>query len=426
VPTTKADLREAHAHIPAYGREKAYLDLADCAGREDVLERVRRRHAERPSAGWILASGMRPAAWSDPRWPTRQELDAICADRPMLLGSFDHHSAAVNTAALAAAGFDPADPDPVDGVLERDGRGMATGVVLESAFSAARRAIPEPTRAQWRGLIKSALDDLASHGFTEVHDLLSPPLLGPMLAELHDAGELPVDVRLYSDWREVEDEAERARQYERPGVTLGGGKLFADGTLNARTAWMLTPYRSPVPGHPLGTPLTTAGELDAALARCAALGLELAVHAIGDAAVRACLDAKHRNRASRLRIEHCELIDVADVPRFAELGVTCSVQPCHLLYDTEVLRDQMSHRLDRVLPLRELLANGLQGGIDLIFGSDAPIVRPDPEDSIVAAVQRRRVGVSPSGNASSEPLAAAQAISEDAAWRAFGRAAAER
>lgn len=426
MPTMKGDLREAHAHIPAYGREKAYLDLADCASRDEVLERVRRQCSESAGAGWVLASGMRPAAWGDSRWPTRQELDAICADRPVFLGSFDHHSAALNTAALAAAGFAPADPDPVDGVLERDARGLATGVVLESAFGAARRAIPEPTRAEWRGLIKSALDDLGSHGFTEVHDLLSPPLLGPILAELDDAGELSVDVRLYCDWRELEAEAERARQYERPRVRLGGGKLFADGTLNARTAWMLTPYRSPLPGHPLGTPLTTAAELDAALARCAGLGLELAVHAIGDAAVRACLDAKARGRGGALRIEHCELVDAADVPRFAELGVTCSVQPCHLLYDIEVLRDQMPHRLDRVLPLRELLASGLAGGIDLIFGSDVPIVRPDPEDSVVAAVHRRRVATTPSGTVCYEPLGAGQAISEDEAWGAFGRVAAKR
>jgi predicted amidohydrolase YtcJ len=116
-----------------------------------------------------------------------------------------------------------------------------------------------------------------------------------------------------------------------------------------------------------------------------------------------------------LRIEHSELVDAADVPRFAALGVIASVQPCHLLTDIDVLRRQLPHRLDRVLPLRELIDAGCEPGRGLIFGSDAPIVRPHPEDSIQAAVHRRRAGMRPD-----EAVAFGQAISEAEAWACFG------
>lgn len=427
-----APLREAHAHLAAHGRQASYLDLAPCTGPADCLDRVARQAAAlraRGEPGWLLASSMRIEGWSDPRWPTRAELDRACPDRPCLLGSFDYHSGVVNSPALAAAGFTDASPDPVGGVLARDGSGRPTGLLLESAFNAARRAVPEPTPEQWRRLVTHALDDLAAHGFVEVHDLLSQPWLGPLLADLHDQGRTAVRVWLYPPIDELPAASASAASWQRPGVRLAGGKVFADGTLNARTAWMLEPYTDPIPGHERGTPLVTPASLDDALALTRSLNVGLAVHAIGDAAVHAVLDAAARGRLGpaawswdrppALRIEHAELIDAADIPRFAELGVVCSVQPCHLLYDIEVLRRQLPHRLGRVLPLADLIAAGCAPGEGLWFGSDTPIVRPHPRDSLDAAVHRRRVHPGPAGAPTSDPVAFSQAISEHQAWRAF-------
>jgi predicted amidohydrolase YtcJ len=175
--------------------------------------------------------------------------------------------------------------------------------------------------------------------------------------------------------------------------------------------------------------MVTPGELDDAVALCDTLGLHLAVHAIGDGAVRLVLDSIERvsggvirEPGNRHRIEHAEVIDEADVPRFARLGggVVCSVQPCHLLTDIEVLTRQMPHRLHRVLPLRELIdAGSISGGDDrlLWFGSDVPIVRPDPSDSLQAALHRRRVG-----DPESAAIAPSQSITAEEAWAAFARA----
>jgi predicted amidohydrolase YtcJ len=155
------------------------------------------------------------------------------------------------------------------------------------------------------------------------------------------------------------------------------------------------------------------------VADCDRLGLPVAAHAIGDGAVRAVLDAIEavRPRTPGFRIEHAEIIDEADIPRFARLGVLCSPQPCHLLADVEALRRYLPHRLDRVLPLRELIDAGCTPGRRLLFGSDVPIVRADPEDGILAATKRRRADMHPS-----QAIAPAQAITEPEAWACFAPA----
>jgi hypothetical protein len=176
---------------------------------------------------------------------------------------------------------------------------------------------------------------------------------------------------------------------------MGGAKLFADGTLNARTAATLTPCAEPLEAYPLGRMMVTPAEIDAAIAAADAAGLPLATHAIGDRAVREVLDGYERARVRGglrtrgQRIEHCELVDPADVGRFVQLGLTASVQPCHLLADMAVLTRLHGASLHKVLPLRSWLASGLVAGRlegGLVFGSDAPIVGPEPEDSIIAAM----------------------------------------
>lgn len=425
-------LREAHAHIAQHGREMPQLNLATCASRTECLELIateaaRLDHAREP--GWLIANGVRTEAWAGspdgPTWPTLHELDRACPNRPCMLQSFDHHACVVNSSALAATGFRSDSVDPPNGRIVRDAAGHPTGLLLEAAYGAARRAIPAPTNDQQRRFVRAAADDLVRHGFVEVHDLLSQAWLGPILADLDRAGELPVSVWLYPTLEDIESVAAGAAAWQSPRVRLAGAKVFADGTLNSRTAWMLHPYRDPLPGLPRGQQMLSPQQLVDALALTDRLGIGLAVHAIGDAAVRGVLDARaaHTPSARRsksfpsLRIEHAEIIDEVDIPRFAQLDVVCSVQPCHLLYDIEALARGLPHRLDRVLPLRDLIQSGCRPGELLWFGSDTPIVRPDPQDSIQAAVQRRRARMN-----ATESIAPGQAITESQAWAAFGSA----
>jgi len=423
-PVRHGPLREAHAHIASHGRSLTMPDLSRCTSVGECLDVLAGQGVACAPGAWVLAHGARPESWTDARWPMISELDRAVPAVPCAVMSFDHHAVAANTLAMSAAGIDERSPDPPGGVICRDAKsGTLTGLLLERSAHQVWNAAPEPGPGERRAHVIAALADLASHGFVEVHDMLAQPWLGPLLAGLYDAGELALGVDLYTPLDDFDLALRSAPRWQRPGVRLAGAKVFTDGTLNSRTAWVLEEFRDPMPGMERGKPLMTVQEIAAAIRRCRDAGLQLAAHAIGDGAVRACLDAAEKegigNAASGvLRIEHAEIIDVADVPRFAALGVIASVQPCHLLYDIEALRRYLPHRLDRVLPLRDLIDSGLEPGTSLLFGSDVPIVRPNPGDSIAAAVSRRREGMGPY-----EAIASDQAIGEAQAWACFNRPA---
>jgi predicted amidohydrolase YtcJ len=411
-------MREAHAHLPWHARALSMLNVGACREVGECLELIAAAARGVDEGRWLLVTGARVEGWEERRWPTMAELDRACGGRACAVMSFDHHAVVVNTRAMELSRVMEA--EPAGGVVCRGSDGAPTGLLLESAAYQAWNAAPEPTEAEWRVLIPRALQDLARHGFMEVHDLFAPAWLGPLLAELERAGELSMRVRLFAPLDAIEAEAERTRAYASERIALAGAKLFADGTLNSRTAWMIHPYADPMPEYPRGKVIADAGVVKSAVERTARLGLGLAVHAIGDGGVRAVLDgveAAQRAgvRNSEVRIEHCELIDALDVPRFARLGVVASVQPCHLLADIEALHRHVPHRLERVLPLRELIDSGLRPGEGVLFGSDTPVVRPDPGDSIQAAVRRRRAG-----DAASAQIAPGQAITEAEAWACFG------
>lgn len=430
-PPSGLRLREAHVHLAWHGRSLGMLrlgaarDVTECLA---MVEAEARRLDATGARDWLMGVQLRVESWAEPRWPSRGELDRVTgggAGRPAWLMSFDHHSLVANSAALSLAGFREGSPDPEGGVLGRDGSGRLTGLCLESACRRVREAAPEPPAAELCRHVVAALDDLSGHGFVEVHDLLTQPWLPKMLADLHDEGRLPLRVGLFPLVEHLGAVAASRGSWARPGIDLLGGKVFVDGTLNARTAWMLKPYADSMSEHPCGTALMTVDQIAAALTTCRGLGVGMAAHAIGDGAVRACLDAEQRvrdgsgRRNTQFRIEHAEVIDEADVPRFASLGVAASVQPCHLLYDIEVLTRSLPDRLSRVLPLWEMIASGLVPGRDLMFGSDTPIVRPDPIDSIAASVLRARTIGSPGGGPTA-PIAPEQALSAAEAWACFG------
>lgn len=385
------------------------VQLDACNSAQEMLDAIADGSAGRQT---VLAHGARPEAWIEPGWPTLDQLDQSSPEASVAAWCFDYHAIMVNSRALEAIGVGIDTPDPEGGQIGRTPDGSLTGVLYEAAAGMAWSQL-EPKGIDRDALLR-ALEDLSSHGFSHVHDLKAQPSLGEALAAISFKGEL--HFTLYPLVNDLSEVLKTRRDWESDQVRLGGGKIFVDGTLNSRTAWMLHPFADGRAEHPAGMQLMSDKAIEDAIRLCVGEGLQLAAHAIGDAAVRAVLDAAERARAPRgsVRIEHAELIDEADVPRFAELGVIASVQPCHLLYDIEALRRACPDRLDRVLPVRELIDSGLKPGRDILFGSDTPIVRPDPEDSILAATNRGRADM-----ALEDGIAPGQAISEAEAWACF-------
>lgn len=429
------ELRDAHLHLLNHGKALAAVQLADCTSVADVLDRVRRAHAALPEhrAGapvWIDARGLRTEGLAERRYPTLAELDEASPGRPAVLKSFDYHALMGNTPALLEAGIEASTVDPPAGVIVRDEAGAPTGVLIESACNAMYAAQPVDTSAQCAEQLRLAIEDLRSRGFVEVHDMKATPQLAELLLEMDDRGELDgFSITMYA----VSDEFERVQKVMRFAmredtnnpVRFGGLKLFIDGTLNSRTAWMLEPFADPIPSHPTGIPNYTPEQIEMYMRRAHHERFDIAAHAIGDGAVRALLDAYEavekqfgEEPGFTLRIEHAQFIDEADLPRFARAGkkraVIASLQPCHLLTDMEAIERLVPHRAARSFPLKDLIDAAAGAGRDpaemILLGSDSPIVPADAGDNVQASVYRRRAGMD-----ADRAIAPEQAITREAA-----------
>lgn len=392
------------------------LDLGGCTSAESMLDAIAQRASSLEEDEWILAHSVRPEGWDDPHWPTRAQLDHAGGNRPIVAWCFDYHALVVSSAAMSHARID-ASTKIESGVVELDEHNEPTGLLLEHAALHMWNRVPEPDENKRVKMVRSACSHLAALGFVEVHDLKAQPWLGGVLTDLLASGEI-ADMRfdLYPLIPDLKPSLKAQSDGFDERVRITGGKIFVDGTLNSRTAWMLHPYADGHPDRPTGTPMMTPAQIEESLCTCKEVGLPIAAHAIGDGAVRAVLDAIENSGCdhSGCRIEHAELIDEKDLRRFVDLGVKASLQPCHLLPDIEALRRAVPDRLDRVLPIRSLLKSGLAPGVDLLFGSDVPIVRADAADSIQAAVHRRRDGMD-----ETQAINPGEAIDEETAWMCF-------
>lgn len=406
-------MREAHAHLFQLGRSLTMLDCGSCTSAESMLESIAQHARTLPSDAWVLAHSVRIEGWVTPRWPTRQELDHAAGDRPVCAWCFDYHALVASSAALKHAQIDA--QTTIDrGIIDLDDDNSPTGVLYEHAALALWNSVPEPDASLRRSMLIDACGHLGSLGFTEVHDLKAQAWLGPLLSELRASGEVTQSFQLFPLVPDLNATLATRSAWECDALRLAGTKIFTDGTLNSRTAWMLEPFAD---SRTTGTPMMTTDQIDEAMVISKEHTLPVAAHAIGDGAVRAVLDSIERTGCNGMnaRIEHLELVHHDDVPRFNELGVIASVQPCHLLPDIEALNTAIPDRLDRVLPLRSLIESGCVPGESLIFGSDVPIVRANHEDSIHAAVYRRRVGMD-----ESQAIGIDQALTESESLACFG------
>jgi predicted amidohydrolase YtcJ len=400
---------DAHLHCAsaALAAEQPDLNGLDRTAVVALIAEVHRQRLEAGDAdGWLLGHGWTFDALGE--HPHADWLDAAAPGRPVVLWSHDHHSRwlsarAVQLAGLAAVG------DPPAGRIERDAEGRPTGIMYEAAAGLIDAHIPSPTMSDVDWAVGAYARALAALGVTSVHDpghVAPDPELrgGPThYREMARGGHLPL--RVMASVRE--EQLERAIEIGfRTGATVDGDergryrdgwlKLFSDGAVGSRTAALLAPYEAgdpagPPPGGPSGMPVRTAEQLAEVASRAAEHGIASEIHAIGDAAVRTVLDVLEdlpRVPAAMHRVEHAQLVDPADVRRFAALGIPASVQPCHLLSDVDIMRTAWGDRCASALPLSALEASGAL----MPFGTDAPVESADPWRGLAAAVARRGAG----------------------------------
>jgi predicted amidohydrolase YtcJ len=371
-------LADAHVHFPTWALAQNQVSLEGCRSLDEALARV--EGADRGADKVIRGYGWRSGDWTGDEEPSNVRLDEVTGDVPAALIAKDYHSLWLNSPALALAG---GDLEVEGGVVERDAEGKPTGVLREEAawqFKERYLGVPDDAYVE---AMRAGLRLAASRGVTSVHD--KDGWLGALglWQRLEQAGSLTLRV-----WQSVP--AAKLGELSELGIRSGLGssmlrlgylKAFMDGTLGSGTALMLDGS---------GVAITSGEELVEIVLAGAEAGFPVAVHAIGDGANRAALDAFERTRATwrplglRQRIEHAQLLDPADLPRFAELGVAASVQFSHATSDRDLADRLWTGKSQCAYAYRSLVDSGAL----VANGSDAPIEELDPLAGIRAGVRR--------------------------------------
>ena len=375
---------DSHTHFCYYGLSLSGINLDGVAPIEEAIEQVRQFVSNKPADEWIRGLGWNQNLWD--RWPTRQDLDEVAPNNPVVLTRKDVHLFWVNTRALEAVGWGPHTPDPAGGQIDRDSvSGELTGVIREKAMEEFRNLMPPPSRQDWIDSIHAATPDFHRFGITSAHTMEG-------LDEFKALSYLNQTKGLGLRFHTLVAKA-NLDEFTDNGIRTGFGdeflrvgplKVFLDGTLGSQTAEMLQPFER---SGGRGITYTTDEELTSLVDRATTSGISVAMHAIGDKAVRRAIDHFERVGRSGLRhrIEHVQLIDPDDLNRIGALNLIASVQPIHLSSDVEIAHEYWGERSRYAYAFKSLR----EAGMKLAFGSDCPVESPAVLPSIEVARNRR-------------------------------------
>lgn len=390
--TVVPGLIDAHLHFLSYGLSLREIDLMNVPSRAAALERIAARAAATPAGHWLTGRGWDQVLWTEPSFPTAAQLDTVTPEHPAFLRRKCGHAGWANSLALQMAGITRDTPDPAGGAIERDPiTGEPTGILLERAMDLVARLQAIPTDAEAVAAVRVAMKRAHSLGITGIHNMEGAPALRAF-QELRRTGEWKLRVLQQIPEVELDAAIELGIQsgFGDEWIRFGAVKIFADGSLGARSALMVDPYEGEP--HNRGIAVSTAEHLRQQVEKAARAGLAVHIHAIGDQANRNVLDAVEATRRSgiglhlRHRIEHAQVLQPSDVPRFAELGVIPSMQPIHCTQDIVLADRHWGGRSRLAYAWSSLQSSGAM----LAFGSDAPVETPDVMQGIYAAVTRRR------------------------------------
>ncbi len=395
--TLTPGLTDAHVHLVEWALSRLAVDLTTTDSAEAAAHRVAEHAGRGSGSGWVVGRGWDPHRWGAS--PHRRHLDEALPGRPVLLHSHDMHSAWASTVALRAAGVTRDTPEPAGGRIERDPDGEPTGVLRDNAVPLLTGAAPAPAAEERRAALLEGQRALHRVGVSGVHTV-EPESLG-LLEDLRAADQLRLRVLQHLPLAKLDDAIRLGLRsgFGGPWLRIGGVKMFLDGALGSRTAWMREPYEGTTADRGMST--LPPDEFRDAVRRGSAAGLATTVHAIGDAATDLALDVLHADGAALTgrvphRIEHAQLVRrdrLGPSPHPALRSVVCSVQPSHLMTDWRAADRHWGPRAGDAYPFRSLEV----AGATLAFGSDAPVEPPDPRQGLYAAVSRRDLAGEPGG-----------------------------
>jgi len=401
---------DAHAHLGGAGRTKLNVDLTGVKSLAAMLQKIQKFSEEAPAGHWLTGGNWDHTLWAQKVLPSRQNLDKVTDGHPTFLDRIDGHIAIANSAALKAAGITGKTKAPQGGAIDLDAAGEPTGILRESAQDLIYKVIPPPSHVERRKGDLLAINDALSHGVTTVQDNSSwDDFL--VYEELEKEGNLHLRISEWLPFSEPVAKLKEMRAHHDAGDPLlhtGMLKGFMDGSLGSRTAAMKEPFADDAGNT--GLPQYSQPDLNRMAVERAKAGFQMGFHAIGDKAAAMALDAFEQTydacpelgaaeknpykapkcwptvaKGARDRVEHAQVVDPADIERFAKLGVIASMQPNHLLTD-------MNWAEDRLGPKRAAYSYAwkafLDAGVSLAFGTDYPVEPVTPFRGLYAAVTR--------------------------------------
>ncbi len=414
-------LIDAHGHVMGLGFSLMLLDLSGTSSLGEAQAAIRQYAADNPDVPWIIGRGWNQEKWGLGRFPTAADLDAAVADRPVWLERVDGHAGWANSAAMKAARVTAATKVPEGGRIEMAG-GQPSGIFVDAATSLIASAVPKPLARDLDRAFLLAQAKLLEEGITAIADMGTTIQDWQAFRRAGDKRQLAV--RIISYGHDIDNMA----LIGGPGPTpwlyddrlrMVGVKLYLDGALGSRGAWLKQPY-SDAPGQK-GLPLLSPAQLRNKMVRASMDKFQVAIHAIGDAANAEALDAIADLTADlpgerRWRIEHAQIVDPADFPRFRQLGVVASMQPIHQPSDRLMAEGRLGpERLKGAYAWRSME----NAGVRLAFGSDVPVESANPFAGMAAAISRTDAAGQPFGGWHPE-----EAVSRETVLDGFTRSAA--
>ncbi|UCH96477.1 MAG: amidohydrolase [Candidatus Aminicenantes bacterium] len=390
---------DAHVHFLDGGLYLSGIDLRGAADENEFKKRIQNYAGKLGKGEWILGGYWDHEAWPSKKHPTKELIDDITGDNPVLIYRLDGHIALANSLALKLSGITAATPNPQGGEIVKDPKtGEPTGILKDIAEDLVTNVIPPPSKDQLQKAIKKALAHANSLGLTSIQDNTSAAIF-EVYQELLEKNQLTVRINA---WRHVDF----LKNFEKIGIVsnfgsdmlrLGTIKIFVDGSMGAGTALFYDPYSDDkttpgIPIYPEETLYSLVKSIDKA-------GLQVAAHAIGDKANTWILNAFARafkengKREARHRVEHAQVVLPEDILRFRELGIIASIQPSHCIDDMRWAEKRIGNRVKNSY----LFNSFVKAGVKVAFGTDWPVESLDPMLTLYAAVTREFPGGGPGG-----------------------------
>jgi predicted amidohydrolase YtcJ len=422
---------DAHQHLSGVGFREMTLNLEGTASLDDFLAKVKARVDQTKPGDWVTGRGWIETHWTPPVFPTRWDLDKVAPNNPIILGRADGHGAVANSAALKLAGVDKNTPNPFGGEISKDKQsGEPNGMLLDAAQGLVRRRVPATTRDDAERAVVLGVKRDIELGWTQIQDAGGSYEDVDIFKKLYNDG--AIKIRIY---KAVHGPGVSSARLLKEGTTIGAFgnrftlrtiKVVSDGALGSRGAALLAPYSDAADTS--GFLTVKAEDLRPMLVEALRTGIQVETHAIGDRANRFILDeyetalkavpAVQRKVAEpRWRVEHAQIVNPTDIPRFAKLGIIPSMQPSHAIGDLFFAPSRLG--ITRLVG-SYAWESFIKSGVVVPGGSDAPVERGEPMIEFYAAVARKdQKGFSGEGWHPEEAVTRAQALKMFTLWPAY-------